>query len=58
MNPELIYTGGDRGWVGDNPFIWLDCKNINSIGWKPKLSIAESVQRTVQWIKKNEWIIE
>tara|TARA_B100000519_G_C14260974_1_gene447962 strand:- start:16334 stop:17281 length:948 start_codon:yes stop_codon:yes gene_type:complete len=58
LNPELIYTGGDRGWVGDNPFIWLDCKNINSLGWKPKLSIAESVRRTVQWIKKNEWIIE
>ena len=24
LTPELRYTGGDRGWIGDNPFIFLD----------------------------------
>ncbi len=26
LKPRLEYTGGDRGWVGDNPFIFLDTK--------------------------------
>ena len=24
VTPTLEYTGGDRGWIGDNPFIFLD----------------------------------
>ena len=57
LNPELVFSGGKRGWVGDNPFIWLDCSKINSEGWIPKLSITQSIEKTVNWIKKNEWII-
>ena len=26
LKPQMEYTGGDRGWIGDNPFIF----------WKPK----------------------
>ena len=36
--PVLEYSGGDRGWIGDNPFIFLDTKRIQSLGWKPKMS--------------------
>ncbi len=25
VSPEFEFTGGDRGWIGDNPFIFLDC---------------------------------
>ena len=25
VNPIRRYTGGERGWVGDSPFIFLDC---------------------------------
>ena len=57
LNPELIFSGGERGWVGDNPFIWLDCNKINSEGWIPKLSISQSIRKTVNWIKNNEWIV-
>ena len=39
LKPKLIFGGGDRGWIGDNPFIFLDTKKINKAGWKPKLSI-------------------
>ncbi len=24
VSPNIAYTGGDRGWIGDNPFIFLD----------------------------------
>ena len=54
--PQLEYSGGDRGWIGDNPFIFLDTKKITNLGWKPKLSIKEGVIRTIKYLKKNEWV--
>ena len=56
LNPRLDYTGGDRGWIGDNPFIFLDTSKICSLGWKPKLSIQEGVIQTVRYLKENEWV--
>ena len=58
VQPRLEYTGGDRGWIGDNPFIFLDTKKIRSLGWKPKCSIREGVVRTVEFLKSNEWVME
>ena len=58
MIPKLEYSGGERGWVGDNPFIFLDTKRIQSLGWKPKVSIEEGVVRTVRWLRENEWVLE
>ncbi len=56
--PELKYTGGERGWIGDNPFIFLDTQKINSLGWKPKVSIEEGVIKTVEYLRANEWVFE
>ena len=39
----LEYTGGDRGWIGDNPFIFLDTSRIRALGWAPKLTIREGI---------------
>ena len=58
INPKLTYTGGERGWVGDNPFIFLDCKKLRELGWKAELSIKEAVIKTVQYIEKNTWIYD
>jgi len=58
VNPKLEYSGGERGWVGDNPFIFLDTKKIQSLGWKPKVSIEDGVVRTVRWLQKNEWVLQ
>lgn len=58
VKPQLEYTGGDRGWIGDNPFIFLDTKKISSLGWAPKLSIREGVIKTVEFLKSNEWVLE
>jgi len=57
VSPKLEYTGGDRGWVGDSPFIFLDTKKIQSLGWKPTVSIEEAVLRTVRWLRENEWVL-
>jgi UDP-glucose 4-epimerase len=56
--PELSFTGGDRGWVGDNPFIFLDPSRIKSLGWAPGLSIKEAVGRTVVWLLENPWVFD
>jgi len=53
VQPELSYSGGERGWIGDNPFIFLDCQKIRSLGWKPKLSIKEGVVKTVEYLINN-----
>jgi len=56
--PERRYTGGERGWIGDNPFIYLDTRKIRSLGWKPKLSIRESVELTVDFLNREPWVLE
>jgi UDP-glucose 4-epimerase len=58
LNPKLDYTGGDRGWIGDNPFIFLDCARIRALGWKPRLTIQQAVIRTVEFLENNSWVLE
>ena len=58
LNPKLIYTGGNKGWIGDNPFIFLDTNKINQLGWKPKLSIKEGIIKTVKYLNDNKWIFK
>lgn len=50
VSPKLCYTGGERGWIGDNPFIFLDCSKIRQLGWTPKLSIRDGVMKTIQYL--------
>jgi UDP-glucose 4-epimerase len=58
LSPQRLYTGGERGWVGDSPFIFLDCSRIRALGWRPKLSIREGIIRTVQYLEQNPWVLE
>lgn len=58
VSPRLIYSGGDRGWVGDSPFIFLDCSRIRALGWAPKLTIREGILRTVDYLRANPWVLE
>jgi len=57
LAPKLSYTGGERGWVGDSPFIFLDCSKIRSLGWMPKLSIQEGVIQTLKFLMVNAEIL-
>lgn len=56
--PRLDYTGGERGWIGDSPFIFLDCRKIRELGWAPKLSIREGVIGTLRYLRDNPWLLE
>ncbi|MGZ3687021.1 MAG: NAD-dependent epimerase/dehydratase family protein [Bdellovibrionota bacterium] len=56
LDPKREYTGGDRGWVGDNPFIFLDCSKLRATGWKPQKTIREGVAVTVRYLRENDWV--
>jgi UDP-glucose 4-epimerase len=58
VRPQLSYSGGSQGWVGDNPFIFLDTARIRALGWHPKLTVREGVVRTVQWLSQNRWVMD
>ena len=58
LKPKLEFTGGNKGWVGDNPFIFLDTKKIRTTGWQTSLTIEQGIVRTLQWLQQNRWIYE
>ncbi|MCF8163515.1 MAG: NAD-dependent epimerase/dehydratase family protein [Sulfuritalea sp.] len=58
VKPTMQYSGGDRGWIGDNPFIFLETKRIQALGWKPKHTIQEGVLKTIEFLKNNEWVFD
>jgi len=58
LTPKLEYSGGERGWVGDSPFIFLDTRKVRGLGWKPKLGIQAGVVSTLEWLKANDWVLE
>jgi len=58
LHPKLSYSGGERGWVGDSPFIFLDCSRIRALGWKPRLTIKQAVLATIKYVSENTSILE
>jgi UDP-glucose 4-epimerase len=57
LRPRRRYTGGERGWIGDSPFIFLDTARVRSLGWRPKLSIRESVLRTLTYLQAHHEVV-
>ena len=58
LSPRLAYAGGERGWIGDNPFIFLDCSRMRGLGWRPSLTIPEAVVKTVDYLRDNDWVLD
>jgi len=58
LRPRIEYTGGARGWIGDNPFIFLDCTRIRALGWKPRVTIRQGVLETVKYLETNQQLLE
>lgn len=58
LSPELRFGAGDRGWIGDNPFIYLETGKIRSTGWVPTFGIRQSVEATVDWLGANTWVFD
>jgi UDP-glucose 4-epimerase len=58
IDPVRQYTGGERGWIGDSPFIFLDASKMRTLGWKPALSIREGIIKTLDYLRANTWLFE
>lgn len=58
LKPRLTYSGGPRGWIGDSPFIFLDCSKIRAEGWQPRLTIQQGILRTLDYLRENHWLLD
>jgi UDP-glucose 4-epimerase len=58
VTPKLAYAGGERGWIGDSPFIFLDCSRMRALGWAPKLTIQQGILRTLDYLRANPWLMD
>ncbi len=47
---KFIYGRAKRGWKGDVPHYRLSIKKIKSLGWKPKMTSTQAVERTAHEI--------
>jgi UDP-glucose 4-epimerase len=57
LAPVIRYGGGARGWIGDNPFIFLDIARMRALGWRPKVSIEDAVIKTLRWLEANRFVL-
>ncbi len=53
-NVKYNFTGGDRGWVGDVPITILSFDKAKKAGWMPKISLEETVRKTVRYLLDGE----
>ena len=53
-NATINYQKSDRGWVGDVPRFYYSVDKLKDLGWSPKMSSLEAVQRAVSEIASQE----
>ena len=58
VTPELSFTGGDRGWVGDAPKILLDTTRLRALGWAPSVTLSAAIVETLQFLAANPYCSE
>ena len=56
MSPgaTIKYQNSDRGWVGDVPRFYYSVDKLCALGWSPKMSSLEAIQRAVGEIALQE----
>ena len=57
LTPKLDFGTESQGWIGDNSLIHLQTSKISSLGWKPKFSIKESIESTLNFLENNKWLV-
>lgn len=58
LAPKFIFGSDIRGWIGDSPITFLDINKALKHGWKPQVSIEDSIIETTDWIISNPWVLE
>ena len=45
---KIVYTGQERGWIGDVPRFKYDTKKVQELDWKPSMTSDEAVRLSVE----------
>jgi UDP-glucose 4-epimerase len=53
-NTEIKYQNSERGWIGDVPRFFYSVSKLQKLGWAPKMSSLESIQKAVKEIALQE----
>ena len=51
-NVKKKYSGGDRGWIGDNPVVYLSIEKMKKLGWKPEMKPRDVIKLTAKWTRR------
>jgi len=46
---RYLTPAGERGWLGDSPFVHLDASKLKALGWQPQVSIEQGIRDTVRY---------
>ncbi len=57
LHPVIHFGTEQRGWIGDNPFIFLDTKKIRALGWRSELTIKQGIIQTLDYLQKNQGLL-
>lgn len=55
---SISFGNTRRGWIGDAPVVRLDTSRLKVTGWKPQVSIADGIRRTVRFLKANPHLLK
>lgn len=52
LKPRFKFTGGKAGWKGDVHLMLLDINKIKKLGWKPRTSIKDAIEKTIDFLNQ------
>ena len=55
---RYVTTGGERGWLGDSPFVHLDTTKLKALGWRPHVPIERGIRNTVRYLQTHPQLLE
>ena len=55
---QYLTTGGQRGWLGDLPFVHLDTTKLKALGWRPQVSIERGIRNTVRYLQAHPQVLQ
>jgi UDP-glucose 4-epimerase len=55
---RYLTTGGERGWLGDSPFVHLDTAKLKALGWRPQVSIEQGIRNTVRYLQVHPRLLD
>jgi UDP-glucose 4-epimerase len=58
VTPRIDLGEGQRGWIGDNPFVFLEVGKALATGWTPRHGIEPAIRETARWLHANPWMFE